>query len=150
AISRTASGSDLEGLVSLTRRAPMRSSRRLIVWIVAGGTAALLVLAPAEVREAALQFLWNDPWARVLLEIAFSALVALLLVRWQVLSQLRRTVGWLQAHRLGTGERVPLKIGRFFTPLFQEVFHLVSSLESARKTAEEEARLRDAASFHWT
>ncbi len=128
----------------------MRSSRRLIVWIVAGGSAILLVLAPAEVRQATMRFLWNDPWARVLLEIAFIALLALLFVRWRVMSQLKRTVGWLQAHRLGTGERVPLDVGRFFKPLFQEVFQLVSSLETARKTAEEEARLRDAASFHWT
>ena len=125
-------------------------SRRLIVWLVACGSAAFLVLAPSDVRTAIISFLWTDPVARVLLEIALIAVVALGLVRWSVMGQLRRTVGWLQAHRLGTAGSIPLDVGRFFRPLFQEVVHLISSLETARARAEEEARLRNAAAFRWT
>ncbi len=128
----------------------MRLNRQFIIWILAGGSAVLLVLAPGEWRTSVLQFLWNDPIARVLLEIALIAAVASLFVRWRVMSQLKRTVGWLQAQRLGTAAGAPLVVGRFFKPLFQEVFHLVTSLETARATAEEEARLRDAAESRWT
>ena len=128
----------------------MTFSRRLIVWVVAAASAAVLVLAPSEVRASLVQFLWNDPVARILVEATLIALVVVLLVRWQVVKQLRRTVDWLQAHRLGTAAAVPLRVGRFFRPLFQEVIHLVRSLETARATAEEEARLRDAGSYHWT
>ncbi len=125
-------------------------SPRLVVWMLAGVTALLMVLAPAEVRIGVFQFLWTNPIARVLVEICLIAFVAQLFVRWQVVSQLKRTVGWLQAHRLGTAAAGPLVVGRFFKPLFTEVIHLVSSLETARASAEEEARLRDAASFQWT
>ena len=117
----------------------MRFNRQFIIWILAGGSAVLLVLTPAEWRTSVLQFLWNDPVARVLVEIALIAAVASLFVRWRVMSQLKRTVGWLQAQRLGTAVGAPLVVGRFFKPLFQEVFHLVTSLETARATAEEEA-----------
>ncbi len=120
------------------------------MWLLAAGSAILLVLAPVEVRQAIADFLWRDPLARVLLEVALIAVLAVLFFRWQVMSQLKRAAGWLQARRLGTDAGAPLVVGRFFRPLYQEVIHLVSSLESARKTAEEEARLRDAASFQWT
>ena len=128
----------------------MRFNRQFIIWILAGGSAVLLVLAPGEWRTSVLHFLWNDPIARVLLEIALIAAVASLFVRWRVMSQLKRTVGWLQAQRLGTAVGAPLVVGRFFKPLFQEVVHLVTSLETARASAEEEARLRDAAESRWT
>jgi trehalose 6-phosphate synthase len=128
----------------------MTFSRRLVVWVVAAASAAVLVLAPPEVRASLVQFLWNDPIARILVEATLIALVVVLLVRWQVVSQLRRTVDWLQAHRLGRAAGVPLGVGRFFRPLFQEVIQLVRSLETARATAEEEARLRDAGSYQWT
>src|SRR5215831_2732047 len=104
----------------------MRFNRQLIIWILAGASAALLVLAPSELRTSLLHFFWNDPIARVLLEICSIAAVALLFVRWRVMSQLKRTVGWLQAHRLGTAVGTPIAVGRFFKPLFQEVIHLVT------------------------
>src|SRR4029450_11487803 len=47
------------------------------------------------------------------------------------------------------GPRTPPTI-HLFKPIAQEVAHLVSSLEVARASAREEARLRDAAASRWT
>src|SRR4029077_8237464 len=73
--------------------------------------------------------------------------LALILVRWTFMRPLRRTAHWLRTLRTGGahGAKAPpgLPQGEIFDQLHQEVSHLARDLNTARATAEEEARLRD-------
>jgi len=95
--------------------------------------------------------MWRDEALRAAIEIALMVGTTLLLVRWSVVRPLARTASWLQAVRLGKAAKEPSSSeGELFRPLLREVVQLVRSLEVARATAEEEARLRDTAESVWT
>ena len=82
--------------------------------------------------------------------------LALLLVRWTFMRPLRRTAHWLRTMRTGEGRglkappALPQGQGEIFDQLHQEVTHLAQDLNTARATAEEEARLRDTGASLWT
>src|SRR5579864_514784 len=80
--------------------------------------------------------------------------LALLLVRWTFMRPLKRTAHWLRTLRTGSasGAKAPpgLPQGEIFDQLHQEVTHLARDLNTARATAEEEARLRDTGASLWT
>ncbi len=80
--------------------------------------------------------------------------LALILVRWTFMRPLRRTAHWLRTLRTGgvNGAKAPpgLPQGEIFDQLHQEVTHLAHDLNTARATAEEEARLRDTGASLWT
>jgi trehalose-6-phosphate synthase len=82
--------------------------------------------------------------------------LALLLVRWTFMRPLRRTAHWLRTMRTGAvrGAKPPPGLlqgqGEIFDQLHQEVTHLAHDLNTARATAEEEARLRDTGASLWT
>jgi trehalose-6-phosphate synthase len=82
--------------------------------------------------------------------------LALLLVRWTFMRPLRRTAHWLRTLRTGGvhGAKEPPAIpqgqGEIFDQLHREVTHLARDLNTARATAEEEARLRDTGASLWT
>src|SRR5713101_506274 len=77
--------------------------------------------------------------------------VALLLIRSSVAGQIQHTAAWIRSVR--TGKRAPpplLSRGMFFRPLTREVTDLARSLDVARASAEQEARLREANESRWT
>ena len=80
--------------------------------------------------------------------------LALILVRWTFMRPLSRTAHWLRTLRMGAAhnaKRPPgLPEGELFDQLHQEVTHLARDLNTARATAEEEARLRDTGASLWT
>jgi trehalose-6-phosphate synthase len=82
--------------------------------------------------------------------------LALILVRWTFMRPLRRTAHWLRTLRTGGvhGAKPPPALpqgqGEIFDQLHQEVTHLAHDLNTARATAEEEARLRDTGASLWT
>jgi hypothetical protein len=81
--------------------------------------------------------------------------LALVLVRWTFMRPLRRTAHWLRTMRTGgIGAKPPPGLpqgqGEIFDQLHQEVTHLAQDLNTARATAEEEARLRDTGASLWT
>jgi trehalose 6-phosphate synthase len=94
--------------------------------------------------------LWRDQLGRVALEAGLIVLITLLLLRSSVDHPLARIATWLKARRLGLSPMAPLAEGDFVRPLLGELMHLVGSLEGARASAAEEARLRDAAESVWT
>jgi len=82
--------------------------------------------------------------------------LALVLVRWTFMRPLSRTAHWLRTMRTGAalGAKPPPGLpqgqGEIFDQLHQEVTHLAQDLNTARATAEEEARLRDTGASVWT
>ena len=78
-------------------------------------------------------------------------IVALLLIRSSVAGQIQHTATWIRSVR--TGKRTPpplLPHDVFFRPLTREVTDLARSLDVARASAEQEARLREANESRWT
>ena len=82
--------------------------------------------------------------------------LALILVRWTFMRPLKRTAHWLRTMRTGgtKGAKAPPGLpqgqGEIFDQLHQEVTHLAHDLNTARATAEEEARLRETGASLWT
>jgi len=80
--------------------------------------------------------------------------LAMVLVRWTFMRPLKRTAHWLRTLRTGSlnGAKAPpaLPEGEIFDQLHQEVTHLARDLNTARATAEEEARLRETGASIWT
>jgi trehalose-6-phosphate synthase len=77
--------------------------------------------------------------------------LAFVLVRWQFMAPLSRTAKWLRSLRTGeTSGRALPPHGEILDELQVEVTHLARDLDTARATAEEEARLRDTSAATWT
>jgi len=77
--------------------------------------------------------------------------LTLLIVRWNLGKPVQHLTEWLRDLRTGRAslEVSPPKEG-FFQPLTDEMAQIATSLNAARRAAEEEARLRDAALTRWT
>ena len=96
----------------------------------------------------------RDALANAFIQSLLITGLALILVRWTFMRPLRRTAHWLRTLRTGgaTGAKPPPELpdGEVFDQLHQEVTHLARDLNTARATAEEEARLRDTGASLWT
>lgn len=98
----------------------------------------------------------RDSLLNALVQTLLITALALLLVRWTFMRPLRRTAHWLRSMRTngGAGVKAPPALpqgqGEIFDQLHQEVTHLARDLNTARATAEEEARLRDTGASLWT
>ena len=85
--------------------------------------------------------------AQTLLIVALT----LLIVRWNLGKPVQHLTEWLRDLRTGrTSLGVTLPKDGVFQPLTNEVTRIATSLNAARRAAEEEARLRDAALSRWT
>ena len=77
--------------------------------------------------------------------------LTLWIVRWNVRRPVQHLAEWLHDLRTGrAGLEGKLPKESFFQPLTNEVAQIATSLNAARRAAEEEARLRDAALSRWT
>ena len=118
-----------------------------------GGTLGTLALVSDANRVVHAPWnLWKSELISVLWQVVTIVALTVLLVRWSVLTPLTQLARWMRDQRASVaGEvgRTPPGV-HLFKPLAQEVAHLVSSLEVARASAREEARLRDAAASRWT
>jgi alpha,alpha-trehalose-phosphate synthase [UDP-forming] len=77
--------------------------------------------------------------------------LAFILVRWTFTGPLTRTVAWLRTLRTGQPNAPPaLANGEILDEIHHEVTHLARDLNTARATAEEEARLRNSNVSLWT
>ena len=110
----------------------------------------LAIFRDASVLDVQRARLWRNVLVNVLIQIAFIVPVTLLIVRWSLVGPLARTATWVRSLRTGQLAPVTLPDAGVFKPLAREVTHLVNSLEMARASASEEARLRDAGEFLWT
>ena len=120
-----------------------------------GGTLGTLVLVNDGSRVVHAPWaLWKSELIGVLWQVLTIVALTVILVRWSVLTPLRQLARWMREQRASVagavGRTGTPPSSNLFKPLAQEVAHLVSSLEVARASAREEARLRDAAASRWT
>jgi alpha,alpha-trehalose-phosphate synthase [UDP-forming] len=112
---------------------------------------ALAVFHDASYITAQDTKVWRDTFKRALVQMLLIAGITLLIVRWSMERPIARMTQWL--HDLRSGTNVPnpdLPVEEALKPLTREVTHLARSLKIARASAEEEARLREAADSQWT
>ncbi|HEY9140997.1 MAG TPA: trehalose-6-phosphate synthase [Bryobacteraceae bacterium] len=77
--------------------------------------------------------------------------LTLLIVRWNLGKPVQHLTEWLRDLRTGrAGPGATLPKEGMFQPLANEVAQMATSLNAARRAAEEEARLRDRALARWT
>jgi alpha,alpha-trehalose-phosphate synthase [UDP-forming] len=112
---------------------------------------ALAVFHDASYIEAQNTRLWRGTFMHVLMQMLLIAAITVLVVRWSVERPIARLAQWLHDLRSGTAVSNPdLPNEQVFRPLANEATHLAKSLQVARASAEEEARLRETADSLWT
>jgi alpha,alpha-trehalose-phosphate synthase [UDP-forming] len=98
-------------------------------------------------------FIAAPVWRHALTSVAQTLLIVgmtLVIIRWSLGKPLRHMAQWLHDLRTGNGAASVQPPEEIFRPLTREMTSLATSLHVARAAAEEEARLRDAASSQWT
>ncbi len=115
-------------------------------------TGVLVIIHDATYIKAQTMQLWWRTFLSTLAQVAFIALVTLLIIHLSILGPIARTTKWMKELRAGRGAagRHGLDEKDLFQPLAQEVTHLARSLTYARAAAQEEARLRETAEARWT
>jgi trehalose 6-phosphate synthase len=123
----------------------------LPIWQDTKFLGTLVVVADGNSFHVRDKYQWRNAFLGALAQASLIALVILFVVRWSILGPMSRMLGWLEEVRKGNlfKKSRPAAAG-LFEPLEQEVKHLVQSLEIARATAKEEARLRESQESVWT
>jgi alpha,alpha-trehalose-phosphate synthase [UDP-forming] len=112
---------------------------------------ALAVFHDASYIEAQNTKLWRDTFMHILMQMLLIVAITVLVVRWSVERPIARLAQWLHDLRAGTAASNPdLPKEEVLRPLAHEASHLAKSLQVARASAEEEARLRETADSLWT
>jgi len=112
---------------------------------------ALAVFHNASDIHAQDMAIWRSTFKHVLVQMLLISAITLLIVRWSMERPIARMAQWLKDLR--TGEHVTdpdLPVEDVLQPITREVTSLATSLRIARASAEEEARLREAADSLWT
>jgi trehalose 6-phosphate synthase len=94
---------------------------------------------------------WHSALLQVVPQVLLIALITVGVVHASVLGPIRKTAHWMKDLRFGRAAPLsdPADVG-LLDPMSAEAAGLAQSLASARATAEEEARLREAADSLWT
>jgi trehalose 6-phosphate synthase len=111
----------------------------------------LLVFHDGSYIEAQSARVWRNTLWHVVIQVSLVVLVAVLILRWAIISPIARTAEWMRDLRTGRIAPPPrLPNEDFIKPLSQEVANLAQSFAEARATAEEEAQLRESGDSRWT
>lgn len=95
--------------------------------------------------------MWRGVLWRTSLQAAALSAVMLLMLRWSLLAPLTRVTQWTRDVMSGRAEtKGDLAMGEAFRPLAHELNRMAVKLKTARASAEEEARLREAGESLWT
>ena len=112
---------------------------------------ALAVFHDASDIHAQDMVIWRSTFKHVLVQMLLISLITLLIVRWSMVRPIARMAQWLKALRAGESMANPdFTEEDVLQPITREVTNLATSLRIARASAEEEARLREAADSLWT
>jgi trehalose 6-phosphate synthase len=95
--------------------------------------------------------IWRSTFKHVLVQMLLISAITMLIVRWSMERPIARMAQWLKALRAGEPMANPdFSEEDVLRPITREVTNLATSLRMARASAEEEARLREAADSLWT
>ena len=112
---------------------------------------ALAVFHDASDIHAQDMAIWRSTFKHVLVQMLLISAITLLIVRWSMERPIARMAQWLKQLRAGEPMTDPgLPAEDVLQPITREVTNLATSLRIARASAEEEARLREAADSLWT
>jgi trehalose 6-phosphate synthase len=100
--------------------------------------------------DALRSSIWREAILRAIIQVVVIVGFTFLIARWSVAGPIAHAARWMREFRLGQSANPPPAVSGMLQPLAQEMTHLVTSLETARATAAEEARLRDAGESRWT
>jgi len=116
-----------------------------------GVVGALVIVQNPSYIQDRLSLIWKNNFIRLLVNGLVISLVTLLLIRWSMAGPVTRMAEWMK-HLRTEKNKEPLRFpsGKVFEPLTREVKQMAKSIEEARETAEEEARLRHASESVWT
>lgn len=98
-----------------------------------------------------LSEIWRRNFVRLLVNAFLISIVVLLIVRWTVVTPITKMSEWMSGLRKGTIDdmtQVPRE--DLFAPITKELTSLAKSLATARRAAEEEARMHLNAESVWT
>jgi trehalose 6-phosphate synthase len=116
-----------------------------------GPSGALVIIHDASFIRKQLSRIWLMTFERILVQMFLISFVTLVVVRWNITGPIAKLAEWTKRIRAGGPEdtmAVP-KAG-LLEPIAREVTTLAIHLSAARKAAEREARLREAAESLWT
>lgn len=101
--------------------------------------------------EARLREIWINSMLVFAVQAFFVSLAAYLFLRFNVFNPSRKTAEWVKRMRRGEAtEKLSLDSRSPFGSVGDEVYKLAKSLETARLSAKEEARLRQLSESVWT
>ncbi len=112
---------------------------------------ALVIVHDANYIRLQLRRAWADMLMRLLIQISFIAFTTAFVIHRVVLRPMASTASWMRALRTGRGaisENVPQS--EVFREVTNEAASMALTLASARASAEQEARLRQANDSSWT
>ena len=105
---------------------------------------ALTIAQKAGYINDRLNEIWRNNLIRLLIQSSLLSLATLLLIRWIIFEPIKGLVETLRLARVGAAEQSSkgLTSSFFFRPLVKEISNIRSSLQEARISASEEARMR--------
>jgi trehalose-6-phosphate synthase len=116
-----------------------------------GVVGALAVLQDVGYIDAQAVAVWKRSMLHMLVQTFFIVGITMLIIRLNLSKPLGHMAQWLKDMRTGRATEIPdLTSEKALEPITAEVTRMAASLKVARRAAEEEARLRDAAESRWT
>ena len=112
---------------------------------------AVVLYTYAGYIDKAVATIWFRNFIRWFIQAFLVSLVALILIRWGIFSQINKIVDWAKAMRTGNvGQIKPQPHLKFLDPLHKEIENIAKAMNEAKATAKEEAQLRTSAEAIWT
>jgi trehalose-6-phosphate synthase len=111
----------------------------------------IVVVHDADYIQTEIVSTWGRAFIRLALQMLIIVVITLLILRWSLAGPVARVGQWMKALRTGR-EAIPPSAHDLglLGPLAREVAPLAESLQKARASAENEARLRNANESIWT
>ena len=95
--------------------------------------------------------IWSRNFMRVLVNALLISIITLFVVKWSIMGPIAKMSEWMNNVRKGkTDEIMNMPKEDLFAPISKELSGMAKSLATARRAAEEEARLRQKAESIWT